>query len=135
MTKDPAEVEALNRQLWEKIIVHRAALERVAVDAQPDAATLLVSFGTAAGAIRAGAVRARRMGKRVSTAVVQSLWPVPERALRRAVGGVSRVVVGELNPGLYVREIRCLFPDREVVSLNRIDGRLISPDAYAESCL
>jgi pyruvate/2-oxoacid:ferredoxin oxidoreductase alpha subunit len=75
------------------------------------------------------------MGKRVSTAVVQSLWPVPELALRRAAGDVSRVVVGELNPGLYVREIRCLFPDREVVSLNRIDGRLITPDAYAESCL
>jgi 2-oxoglutarate ferredoxin oxidoreductase subunit alpha len=135
MTKDPAEVESLNRRLWEKIVDRRKALARVEVDTRPDAATLLVSFGTAAGAMRAGAVLARRMGKRVSTAVVQSLWPVPELALRRAAGDVSRVVVGELNPGLYVREIRCLFPDREVVSLNRIDGRLITPDAYAESCL
>jgi 2-oxoglutarate ferredoxin oxidoreductase subunit alpha len=135
MTKDPGAVERLNRQLWDKIMDHREALARVEVDAQPEASTLLVSFGTAAGAMRAGAVRARCEGRRVSAAVVQSLWPVPEDPLQQAAAGVSRIVVGELNPGLYVREIRGLFPDRDVISLNRTDGRLITPDAYADLCL
>jgi 2-oxoglutarate/2-oxoacid ferredoxin oxidoreductase subunit alpha len=135
ITKEPAEVERLNRRLWDKMMDHREELARVQVDAQPEAPTLLVAFGTAAGAMREGASRARRQGKRVSTAVVQSLWPVPERALRQAAAGAPRIVVGELNPGLYVREMRCLFPDREVVSLNRIDGRLLVPDAYAAQCL
>ncbi len=135
ITKDPEEVERLNRRLWDKILDHRESLEHVEVDAQPDAATLLVAFGTAAGAMREGAVRARQQGKRVSTAVVQSLWPVPERALRRVADGVRRIVVGELNPGLYVREMRRLFPEREVISLTRIDGQLIAPDAYVERCV
>ncbi len=135
ITKDPAEIEQLNRQLWEKIMDHRDALGRVEVDVQPGASTLLISFGTAAGSMREGAVRARREGKRVSTAVVKSLWPVPESDLRRVATDVSRIVVGELNPGLYVREIRRLFPDRTIISLNRIDGQLIVPDAYADRCL
>ena len=135
MTKDPGEVERLNRQLWDKIMDHREALARVEVDAQPEASTLLVSFGTAAGAMREGAIQARRAGRRVSAAAVQSLWPVPEGPLQQAAAGVSRIVVGELNPGLYVREIRGLFPDRDVISLVRTDGRLITPDAYAELCL
>jgi 2-oxoglutarate ferredoxin oxidoreductase subunit alpha len=135
ITKDPSEIERLNRRLWHKIMDHSKALARVEVDAQPEASTLLISFGTTAGSMLEGAAKARREGKQVSTAVVKSLWPIPENGLRRAGAGVSRIVVGELNPGLYVREIRSLFPDREVISLNRIDGQLITPDAYADRCL
>jgi 2-oxoglutarate ferredoxin oxidoreductase subunit alpha len=130
ITKAPDVVEALNRRLIAKIEGQRKELERLRADLQPKATTLLVAFGTAAGAMQAAVRAAREKGKRVSGIVVQSLWPVPERGLREAAAGVSRIVVGELNPGLYVREIRCLFPDREVVSLNRIDGQLIPPEMY-----
>ncbi|MGC9466954.1 MAG: transketolase C-terminal domain-containing protein [Anaerolineae bacterium] len=135
ITKDPAAVSALNRRLIDKIEAHRHELERLRLDLQEAASTLLVSFGTTSGAMMEAIGLARGAGKRVSGAVVQSLWPVPERALMSAAEGVSRVVVGELNPGLYAREIRCLFPDKEIVSLTRIDGQLIPPDMYLEQVL
>ena len=40
--------------------------------------------------------------------------------------GIDRVLVAELNHGLYRREIERLAGDRDVVGVNRIDGELIS---------
>jgi 2-oxoglutarate ferredoxin oxidoreductase subunit alpha len=135
ITKDPVALERLNRRLIAKIEAHRAELEHGRLDLQPGARTFLISYGTTAGAMEAGAQLARAQGRCVSTAVVQSLWPVPERLLDQAAKGTERIVVGELNPGLYVREIRSLFADRDVVSLSRIDGELITPEMFAEACL
>jgi 2-oxoglutarate ferredoxin oxidoreductase subunit alpha len=135
ITKDPSTVESLNRWLLSKFSDHLEELAYLRTDLQPGADTVLISYGTAAGAMEAAVARSRAAGKRVSGVVVQSLWPVPEQRLRDVVEGAARIVVGELNPGLYVREMRCLFPDLEVISLNRIDGRLIEPVAYVELCL
>ncbi len=130
LTKDPVQVEALNRRLIAKIEDHRAELERVHLDLDSGASTLLVSFGSAAGALRRALQLARADGHSISGAVVESLWPVPCGRLSEAAEGVTRIVVGELNPGLYVRELRCLFPNRDVVSLNRVDGGLLTPEQY-----
>ncbi len=139
MTKDPIKIEALNRRLLTKYDAHRQELERVALDLDvgccAGSGTLLVGYGTAAGAVRAAVQLARGQGRCVSSAVVQSLWPVPEGRLRRAAGTAARIVVVELNPGLYAREVRCLFPNREVVSLSRVDGQLISPKEVVAACL
>jgi 2-oxoglutarate ferredoxin oxidoreductase subunit alpha len=135
ITKDPAKVEALNRRLWEKIEGHRREIELVRLDVQENAQTLFTSFGTTARAMEEGVELARRDGKRVSSAVVQSLWPIPRVALSEGAVGVTRVVVGELNPGLYAREVERLFPGREVVSLTRIDGQLIAPEEFSRLAL
>lgn len=135
ITKDPAAVERLNRRLIGKIETHREELERGRLDLEPEARTLLVSYGTTSGAMEVAVAEARCQGKRVSSIVVQSLWPLPTRLLAHAASGVERIVVGELNPGLYAREVHGLFPDREAVSLQRIDGQLITPEMFVECCL
>lgn len=139
ITKDPAVVGELNQRLLTKVKRQRGLLERVELDLDPNRTraphTLLVAYGTTAGGVRAAVRRGRERGMRVSSAIVQSLWPVPRSRLAEAAAEVSRVVVCELNPGLYVREIRCLLPDCTVVSLHRVDGRLISPDQMLDACL
>jgi 2-oxoglutarate ferredoxin oxidoreductase subunit alpha len=65
--------------------------------------------------------------------VVQSLWPIPETALLDAFGGVQRIVVPELNMGLYGREIERIAAGRDVVGVNRIDGGLITIDEIMEA--
>jgi 2-oxoglutarate ferredoxin oxidoreductase subunit alpha len=132
ITKDPATVERLNRHLSEKIEAHRHEIERVTADLEPGAKTLLVSFGITAGAMREALQDARRSGRRVSALTIQSLWPVPDAALRRAMEGIERVVVAELNLGQYRREIERLADGRDVVGLNRVDGELIAPEQFAE---
>jgi 2-oxoglutarate ferredoxin oxidoreductase subunit alpha len=93
---------------------------------------LLVSYGVTARAMREAVCAARSQAYKVSALTVHSLWPVPEIAIRRALEGVERVIVAELNLGQFRREIERFVRDREILGLNRVDGELISPDQFLE---
>jgi 2-oxoglutarate ferredoxin oxidoreductase subunit alpha len=132
ITKDPKTVGALNRHLIAKIEDHRDEIEMVDVDVDPGADTLVVAYGVTAGAMKRAVRLARERGRSVSSLVVQSVWPVPEAALAEALAGIERVIVPELNPGLYRREIERIAGSRDVVGLERIDGELITANQIME---
>jgi 2-oxoglutarate ferredoxin oxidoreductase subunit alpha len=133
ITKAPAKVGALNEHLRAKIEDHAGEIELVARDLQPGARTLFVSYGVTAGAMREAVRGMRAAGGKVSSLTIQSLWPVPERAIARAFAGIRRVVVAELNHGQYRREIERIAGEIEVIGLHRNDGELISPEAFVEA--
>jgi len=89
---------------------------------------LVISYGITARAVEEAVQAARRTSQGVSTLTLQSLWPVPENAIRSAFDGVERIIVAELNLGEYRHEIERIAGDRRVVGLNRVDGELISPE-------
>lgn len=134
ITKEPEVVRALNRRLLAKIEDHRVELSRALLDLQPGARTLIVGYGVTARAVRTAVQQARDAGYRVSGAVVQSLWPAPRDALRRAAAEVERVLVAELNPGLYTREIQRILPHVEVIGVHRLDGQLVASDVLVAAC-
>jgi 2-oxoglutarate ferredoxin oxidoreductase subunit alpha len=105
LTKKTSAVNKTSRHLWQKIESRRGELEFTRLDAQDGAATLIVSYGVTARSVTETVQRARAAGKIVSSLIVQSLWPVPENALRNAFRGVTRVVVPELNFGQYRQEV------------------------------
>ena len=133
ITKSPAKVGALNEHLIAKIEGHRDEIEMVVVDIDPAASTVVVSYGVTAGAAREAVAELRSEGRAVSSVVVQSLWPIPETALGRAFEGARRIVVAELNMGLYRREIERIAADRDVVGVHRVDGGLITVDEVKEA--
>jgi len=148
LTKDPVRVGQLNEHLWRKIADHASEIELVRADLQPDARTLLVSYGITARAMAEAAQTARARGQRVSALTVQSLWPVPAHALLAAARGASgdvpveRMVVAELNLGEFRREVeREIYAwaarERrgapEIVGLHRVDGELITPEQFLET--
>jgi 2-oxoglutarate ferredoxin oxidoreductase subunit alpha len=135
ITKNPATVGALNRHLAAKIDEHSDEVELAVLDLEPDARTLIVSYGTTSGSVREAVRRLRAEGRPVSAATVHSLWPVPEGTLRRALQGVDRVVVAELNLGQYRREIERIADGCEVVGVHRVDGELITPAEVLEAVL
>jgi 2-oxoglutarate ferredoxin oxidoreductase subunit alpha len=60
--------------------------------------------------------------------VLQTLWPVPEKAIRSAMTGVRKVIVPEMNMGQYRIEIERLAPDEvEVVGVDKMNTSLVSP--------
>ncbi len=133
ITKAPAKVAQLNEHLRAKIEDYADAIAFVVADLQLGATTLFVSYGVTAGAMREAVVSLRAAGDEVSSLTLQSLWPVPERAIRAALTGITRVVVAELNHGQYRREIERLAGGTEVVGLHRVDGELISPESFQEA--
>jgi 2-oxoglutarate ferredoxin oxidoreductase subunit alpha len=133
ITKDASTVDALNRHLAAKIEEHTDEIESVTSDLDPDADTVIVGYGVTAGAVQQAVASARRAGHPLSSLIIQSLWPVPTRAIAAALDGVSRIIVPELNVGLYRREIERLAGDRDVIGVTRIDGKLISSAAILEA--
>jgi 2-oxoglutarate ferredoxin oxidoreductase subunit alpha len=133
ITKDAATIGALNRHLVSKIEDHRDEIELFDLDAEAGASTLVIGYGITGGAIRSAVAAARANGTPVSGLILQSLWPIPETAIGKACAEVDRIVVPELNPGLYRREIERVAGGREVVGIERIDGDLITADQILES--
>ncbi len=116
------------RSLGRIIEDNRARLELVAPDIDADAHTLVLSYGGAAASAGAAVRQVRDRGIRSSLLVLHSLWPVPENALLRAVTPrVNRVLVAELNPGLYADELRKHLHGVKIESITRYDGQPIEP--------
>jgi 2-oxoglutarate ferredoxin oxidoreductase subunit alpha len=133
ITKKPGVLGPLNRHLMKKIDDHVDEISMVKADVEEGAKTLLVSYGVTAGSMREAVAQTRTAGTKISSLTLQSLWPVPEKEIRAAAAGVDRVVVAELNPGLYKRELERLLPDVEIVGISRIDGVLIPPSQMIEA--
>jgi 2-oxoglutarate ferredoxin oxidoreductase subunit alpha len=133
ITKDAPTVGALNRHLAAKIDEHIDEIESVTFDLDPSADTLVVAYGVTAGAVQQAVASARGDGRPLSSLIIQSLWPVPQQAIAQALDGIKRVIVPELNVGLYRREIERLTGDRDVIGVARIDGELISVAAILEA--
>jgi 2-oxoglutarate ferredoxin oxidoreductase subunit alpha len=130
------EVPAISDFGGEKMIDHYAAKIEKAVDdltllkpdLEPEAEILVVSYGVVSRSASVAVREARSRGRKVSSLVLQTLWPVPEEAIRSALAGVREVVVPELNLGQYRLEIERLAPPEvEVVGVCRMDTTLISP--------
>ncbi len=136
LTIDRVKIDAKLRRLNTKILGVQHSLELVDEDLDDSADTLIVSYGLADGAVREAVTQARDLGAAVSHLTLYSLWPVPGDALRRAAtSSIQRVIVPELNLGLYVEEIRKILPGIEVLSIQRIDGGLIKPQRIVDAMM
>lgn len=135
LSKDPDTMKEALLHLNEKIMKHVDEIERVEADIDEGADTTIVAYGIMARVAREAVFLARASGKKISLVVVRSIWPVPEKALRKFVAGHNRIIVPELNLGQYVLEIERLFPDRKITPISRIDGKLISPQTILEEVL
>ena len=133
ITKNAEKVGALNQHLIDKIEEHRDEIEMVDADPDPGADTLVIAYGVTAGAARAAIAQLRSGGIPTAGLVVQSIWPIPEKALAAALDGIDRVIVPELNMGLYRREIDRLAGEREILGVNRVDGTLITVEEIVEA--
>lgn len=141
LTKDTVKVGRLSEHLRAKIENHRSEMEFGLFDRGEGAGTLLIGYGTTARAMREAADRSRKSGRPVSDLTLHTIWPVPETLILHAVEGHSRVVIGELNHGQYAREIELLLYKHfarnhqiapEIVSIQRVDGALITPEQFLQ---
>ena len=140
LTIDRAKIARKLTHLREKILLVRdsnlppgESLEYVDVDLDAEAETLIVSYGAADGAVREAVAALRAAGTRVSHLTIYSLWPVPQRVLRRAVTPrIRRVIVPELNIGLYGDVLRGFVGEAAIEPILCFDGRLIPPQRIVE---
>lgn len=136
LTIDRAKIHRKLSHLACKIQRPSEALELTETEFVPDADSLVISYGLSDGSAREAVMMARSRGARVSHLTLYTLWPMPERAIRDALGPrVRRVVVPELNVGLYADELRKVLHGVAIESIARFDGGLIHPQTIADAVL
>jgi 2-oxoglutarate/2-oxoacid ferredoxin oxidoreductase subunit alpha len=129
LTKTPLKVRKLNERLSAKVEMHLDETSMVKADLQPGAETLIVSYGVTSRAVTEAVYAAREMGQPVSSLIIHSLWPVPEKEIKQALEGIRKVIVPELNLGQYRLEVeRIAREEVRVIGISRVDGELISPE-------
>jgi len=130
LTTDPVAIQEMMDHLKDKIDDAVDDLTLVKEDLQEGAETLIVSYGVVSRSVSAAVRETRANGAKISSLVLQTIWPVPEKAILSAMKGVRRVIVPEMNLGQYVLEIERIAPkDVEVIALSKMDTTLISPNA------
>lgn len=110
----------------ERFSFHESYLEK-------NADTLLLTYGVTARAARDVYQMFKNSGRPISLLILKTLWPVPEQLIKEKAEHVQRVVMVEMNLGLYVREIKRIIPDKAIEFIGQMDGRLISPNKIAEA--
>ena len=88
-----------------------------------------MSYGIISRSAAVAVKDVRGRGKKISSLVLQTLWPVPKASIVRAMNGVKKVLVPEMNMGQYLLEIERLAPDGvEVIGVNKMNTKLVSPE-------
>jgi len=128
LTTRPAAIQEMIDHYKAKIDAAADGIALYKEDYQEGADILIISYGITSRSATVAVERARKNRKRVSALTLQTLFPVPEKAILNALQRISKVIVPEMNMGQYVLEIeRLACGQAEIVGVNKMDTTLISP--------
>lgn len=132
ITIDPAVIEASQERLQNKLL---AAEERITLyeeNHREGADTLVITYGVTSRAVEDACAVLEKEGKPVSSLSLKTLWPVPEKLVKKAAAPYRRIVVVEMNLGQYVGEIRRILADKKIDFYGQMNGILIKPGKIKE---
>ena len=131
---DGGNAERMLRRSVDRLATAGDAILRTREVDLDDAEIAIVAYGITARPARGAVTLLRAEGIRAGLLELETLWPLPERAIQSLAGRMHLLVVPELNLGQLVGPIRATVEGRApVVALNRVDGSIFTPAEIAES--
>jgi 2-oxoglutarate ferredoxin oxidoreductase subunit alpha len=128
-TERPDEIVPFMQRLFRKINQHFYDIQMVEEHLTEDAEVLVVAYGAVARSAKRAVDDARQRGVKAGLFKLITIWPFPRRLLEPYLRRVRALLVPELNMGQVSREVKRINQGAtRVETLNRIDGRLITPD-------
>ena len=122
------EVEPLIRRLFSKISKDFNRLQWFDSLYTDDASITVISYGCVARAALQAVKEARAMGLKVGFIKLKVLWPFMRRTITKVLASSKKVLVPEMNIGQISREVKRVNRGKcEIVTLNKVDGTLITP--------
>ncbi|MFC1937931.1 2-oxoacid:acceptor oxidoreductase subunit alpha [Chloroflexota bacterium] len=132
-TTRPDEVNPFIRRMFSKISKDFDRLQWFDAYELEDAAVTIVAYGCVARAALQAVRDARSRGLRVGLLKLKILWPFMRRTVVRFLEKTEKVLVPEMNIGQVSREVKRVNQSRrEIVTLNKLDGTLITPGEILE---
>jgi 2-oxoglutarate ferredoxin oxidoreductase subunit alpha len=98
------------------------------------AEVMVIAYGSVARSALRAVRMAREKGLPVGLLKLKVIWPFMRRTVMKYLNTSRRVIVPEMNMGQLSREVKRVNEGAcEVRTLNRVDGRLITPDQILTS--
>jgi 2-oxoglutarate ferredoxin oxidoreductase subunit alpha len=127
------EVDPLIRRLFSKIAKDFDRLQWFDSFDTEDALVTVIAYGCVARAALRAVRDAREKDLKVGLINLKILWPFMRRTVVQILERSEKVLVPELNVGQISREVKRVNQGRcEVVTLNKVDGTLITPPEILE---
>ncbi len=122
------EVEPLMKRLFSKISKDIDKLQWHDSYCAEDAQVMIVAYGSVARSGLQAVKLARAKGLKIGLIKLKVLWPFMRNTLAAMMQNTPRVLVPEMNMGQLSREVkRVNWGNCEVLTLNKVDGTLITP--------
>lgn len=115
-------------RLLNKVEMNRDDIEKWEEKDLEDADIAVVTFGGAARSVEEAVEEARARGIKVGMFRPITVWPFPEKALKKVCKQVKRLLVVENNAGQMLIEVKSVAGDKPVDFLGRFNGSVIDPD-------
>jgi 2-oxoglutarate ferredoxin oxidoreductase subunit alpha len=111
-----------------KVALHYDDIVKVEEFECADAETIIFAYGSSGRSAKEAVLKARAEGIKVGLFRPLTLWPFPEKHLRKYVGKVKNFIVPELNLGMMSLEVeRVVKGQAAVTGINKIDSDPITP--------
>ena len=128
-TQDPLVHRRMLSKLNAKINDHADDIVEVEDYNIDDCKVGIVCYGCTSRAVYEAAERAEAEGTSTGYVRLKTIWPFPEKAVKRLAESAERIIVPEMNLGQISREVQRVACNAEVIPLNKIGGgELITPE-------
>ncbi len=128
-TQDAAVHRRMVQALNAKINNHADDIIEVENYKVDDCDTGIVSFGCTSRAVYEAIENAEAQGFNVGHVRLKTIWPFPDKAVKRLSESAKRIIVPEMNLGQVCQEVQRVSCSSKVVPLNKIGGgELITPE-------
>ncbi|MFQ5499131.1 MAG: 2-oxoacid:acceptor oxidoreductase subunit alpha [Candidatus Zixiibacteriota bacterium] len=127
-TSQQGEIIENLEKLKNKIENYTDEITKLRVEMVEDADVVFVAYGSVARAALQAASLARKAGVKVGVVQLYTIWPFPDKQILELCGKCAHVIVGELNMGQIIHEVRRILPpDIQVHPMYRYDGEILTP--------
>ena len=125
---------ALFQRLHNKVWKHREEFTFYSTEWLDDAEVVVFAYGSTARSARAAVKMARQQGIKAGFVKTLTIWPFPDEIVSQIADKARTIIVPEMNMGQLVEKVREVSCGKaEVISVARVDGRLIPPQPILEA--
>ncbi len=124
----PEKLEELVVERYKRYETVKSTEQRAEEYLVEDADTVVVAYGASARVARSAVNKLREQGKKVGLIRPITLWPFPEKVLKKAAGHVKQMLVVEMSMGQMVDDVKLSVECKIPVSFyGRTGGMIPTP--------
>jgi len=128
-TQSAAVHRRMIQSLNAKIDGHSDDITQVETYNVDDCKVGVVSYGCTSRAVYEAIEQAESKGIKTGHVRLKTIWPFPDKWVRRLASTAEKIIVPEMNLGQVYREVQRVARSTDVVPLNKIGGgELITPE-------